>query len=675
MRAAHHWFRLRKTGFWLLLATSAIVAAYLGVCEIQANVVSFDGALNAQVAANLVKSGRYGIGYPDIQDFDHRVQTGPTVVLPVAVSFRIFGVGNAAAQLPNLIYFVEFLIFVVVLAFRYGGPVGALLAVVLVLQTPQLVPFALGVFGEIPALVFLLAALLLLDRLEEPAPLRTAVATGFLLGLSVLTKVVMLIPVFAVLLAIVVAVAARRSIRLRVVAGVCAGLTVPLAVFEAAKLAVLSPPIWWQWWTVMIHRIAGQGLPLGMDDTVGSVPKLQTHIGILIQEMDVSAWPVLLLIGAPTLLLALLGRQNRVADRPAVIPLSVLALWLAASTFLAWWLLLTPTSRAWLRRILDGLLLQEILASILLVWAARAVICAFRSHRLKLYCGTVRFATAGALACLLFLAVGTLAASGLPRLGMSMEPTPTRQSIDAMVAAMRSLPDDAVFYGKGWYRAPVFALLAEREMSDFNLFPVESYEKPLSQTYFVADNHMLYYRSGEVPAVLARTVNEPVYQSNVCALYRLDEVLPYAPLPEPEEDGVLRASLSPKDGDYPFAAGLGPAAPRGRYSHAVCGFLLDRQDFGCLLVDIWPSPEGGEKPRFEVRVDHQPVQSVGLVSGHPWRQVIVLGEDSEPDTPGSLVELWMFAVRDPGRFSLWSSDKDSFVVREVGFVPCPEPEK
>ena len=672
MAATNDWIWRRKTELWLVLVLTAIVAAGIGVCDMKTNAISFDGALNAQVAANLLKSGRYGIGYPEIQDFDHRIQTGPTVVLPVALSFKLFGVGSAAAQFPNLLYFVAFLMLVVYYAFRHAGPAGALLAFLLVLQTPGLAGIALGIYGEIPALVFFLTALLLLDRFENSANLGSAAASGFFLGLSVLTKIVMLIPVSSVLLVILVGVVIRRNIRLRDWAMVLGGLTLPLAAFEAVKLAVLTPPIWVEWWAVMVRRVAGQGLPLGMADTAGALPKLGTHLGVLSHEMEVPVWPVLLLVVAPTLLLLLLWRRDRSAKVAAVAPVSVLALWLAASSYLAWWLLLTPTSRAWLRRVIDGLLLQEILASILLAWAARWIFRAFRDRRFGSARDRAQLVATAASAGLLLLAVSALVGSNLPQIELSMKPTPTRRSIDAMVATMRSLPEEAIFYGKGWYRAPVFALLSERVLRDFNKFPVSSYEEPLDDTFFVVDNHMLAYRSREVEAVLKRTVNAPIFQSNTCNLYRLERVLPYPAIPKPDELDNLSTMSRPKEGKYPFVGGLGAEAPNGRNSHAVSGFLLKRDNRGCLLVDLWASSKVGEQPRLEVRVDHQPVHVAEPVAGRRWRQVFMLGEDADPDTPGSLVELWMFVDRKPQRFSLWSSDKNTFVVRQVGFVPCSD---
>jgi len=239
-----------------------------------------------------------------------------------------------------------------------------------------------------------------------------------------------------------------------------------------------------------------------------------------------------------------------------------------------------------------------------------------------------------------------------------------------MVLKMRSLPDDAVFYGKGWYRAPVFALLSGRELRDFHDFPISSYGKTLDHTYFVVDNHILHFRRHEVEEVLKRTVYEPVFEAKTCGLYRFEKVLPYAPLPIPDDVRNLAAKRRPKEGGYPFVGGLGATAAHGRYSDTVSGFLLARDDNGCLLVDLWASSKVGERPQLEVRVDHQPVHLSEPIAGRQWREIIVLGEDTAPELIGTLVELWMHVDRPQRRFSLWNSDKNSFVVREIGFVPC-----
>jgi hypothetical protein len=656
----------------LITVVALIVGTALGISAMRTTALSFDGALNAQAAVNLLEKGRYGLGYDEnIEDFDHRLQTGPTVVLPSALSFRFFGVNNDTAEFANLVYFVLFFVAAALYANRHGGAASALVAILVLAQTPRLGPLGLGFYGEVPALVFFLGGLLLIDRLDAGPTIGVASTVGVLFGLSILTKIVMLIPVSSVLLVVLIASITSRRILLRHWAAITVGVALPIAAFETVKLFVLGPPVWVDWWAVMIRRTAGQGLPLGMPDTPGTLPKATTHLGILSDITGVPLWSVLLLVAVPTLMLFLLWRAKRIDDRShAFVPTSLVSVWLAASCFLCWWLLLTPTSRAWPRRVLVGLLLQELLASILVVVAIGWILRRGRGEGSGEGRSTLRIIIVGVAAGLLLVSLSTLLVHNLPRVELRTEPYTNRRSIEYVADFMRSRPSDAVFYGRGWYRAPVLALLSGREVLDFNEVPISSYGVPLSETYFVVDGHFSRFKPKEAKEVLARSVYHAVVRAGNCSLFQLQKILPYPPIPKPDDNSDLLTRRGPKNGDYPFVGGLGKEAPNGQNSRAVSGFLLERGDHECLRVDLWPSPKVGEKPTLEVRIDHQIVHVGEPVAGRPWHQLIALGEDTEPDTMGSLVELWMHIDRPQQKYSLWTSDKDTFIVRDVGFVPC-----
>jgi len=656
----------------LVLVIAVIVATALGISAMRTRALSFDGALNAQAAMNLLEHGRYSIGLHEFQDFDHRLQTGPTVLLPAALSFWLFGVDNDTAQLANLVYFVLFFVVAVSFVNRHGGAACAFLTTLLLAQTPGLGPLGLGFYGEIPSLVFFIGGLLVVDKLEADSTIRAAYGAGLLLGLTILTKIVMLIPAFSVLLVVFFTSISGRPIRLRHWTGMAAGLVTPIAVFEAVKLSALGPAIWVEWWAVMVRRIAGQGLPLGIADTPGMIPKATSHLRILSEMIGVPAWSVLLLLIVPTLLFLLSWRHERVAKTSASFSASVVALWLAACSYLAWWLLLTPTSRAWPRRVLNGLLLQELLASIVLFWVIRWLL----DSRQDLRSGTrrvrLRLIAGASLAGLLLLNVSALLVLNSPQIEWRTEPYIKRRAIETVAAIMRTRATDAVFYGKGWYQAPVLALLSGRELKDFNEFPVSRYGEDLKHTYFVVDNHFRTFKPKEFQEILECTEHSLVVHKGNCSLYRLERVLPYPQMPTPDGSGDLSARYVPREHDYPYVGGLGRIAPNGRYSKSVSGFLLERGGHDCLDIELWVASNAGHRLDFEVRVDGRQLASDKLVPGQTWKQTVILGEDADPGSPGSLVELWLHGRTPRMRFSLWSLDKDRYVVREVGFVDCSD---
>ena len=55
------------------------------------NLFSFDGAMNVQVAQNLLKNHLYATSYNGITLFGENIQTGSPVILPVTIFFMLFG--------------------------------------------------------------------------------------------------------------------------------------------------------------------------------------------------------------------------------------------------------------------------------------------------------------------------------------------------------------------------------------------------------------------------------------------------------------------------------------------------------------------------------------------------------------------------------------------------------
>lgn len=121
----------------------------------------WDEGWTLTVARNWVQTGHYGrflAGAP----ISARLTAAPPVVLPVALSFRIFGVGAWQARLPGVLFTLATFALMYYLAGRlYDRTVAIGTMAVLLLMTPQewLHPVLTGrqVLGEMPALFYLLA--------------------------------------------------------------------------------------------------------------------------------------------------------------------------------------------------------------------------------------------------------------------------------------------------------------------------------------------------------------------------------------------------------------------------------------------------------------------------------------------------------------------------------------
>jgi 4-amino-4-deoxy-L-arabinose transferase-like glycosyltransferase len=156
----------------------------------------FDEGINLSAAATLAQSGLYAL--PDAlgpRVLDPAIQTGPTVLVPIAVVYKLFGVGILQARLVIVAFGLLAFCAYWLLARWLIGPRPALLALLFLLAgTPD--PYAnfLGMsrqaLGEIPALAYLLLGLLIWLKAVErrSTSLAPLIFSGMAWGMAMLTK-------------------------------------------------------------------------------------------------------------------------------------------------------------------------------------------------------------------------------------------------------------------------------------------------------------------------------------------------------------------------------------------------------------------------------------------------------------------------------------------------------
>lgn len=186
---------LRLAPLWLSLVAAVLLGAHLD----RYPAPWFDEGLNSSAAAMLAGEGLYAL--PDSSGpsvMDARIQTGPTVVVPVAILFKMLG----PALLPARLVVVAFALAALALYWRVARRVfdrqtALAAAVCLLAGNPE--PFASFVYlgrqmlGEVPAFALVLAGLLAtLNGWSHPSGGRRragwAVAAGFAWGAAIVTK-------------------------------------------------------------------------------------------------------------------------------------------------------------------------------------------------------------------------------------------------------------------------------------------------------------------------------------------------------------------------------------------------------------------------------------------------------------------------------------------------------
>lgn len=499
--------------------------------------VSFDGAMNLQVSASLAQGHGYRRSYAEQVPFPQEIETNYPFTLPAALIFKLCGVHLWTAQLTNVAYLIALLVVVFLLVRRLATDESGRwsswgwLAVLICFATPEFDRFGMHGYGEIPALFWCIVGAYLLFMPPSGTAdirLRRVAAAGLMFGLAVATKTVALIGVGAagltLLLAGLTSGAAGRRNLLRALPLFVAGILIALIPFEVWRCVALGGPApYGHWWSEQYGQIVMQsGVRAGIPDTASRSGKIAAHLAILSRSFGLSpVWTGALLglefvvIGAAILSVRKNGARGL-----------LVFLLIGAAVYLGWWLAITPTAKAWPRRILDGLLVLQIgvvAAGVLLLpiaWRAgvgRRVVC------------VVAF---GAIAAGLFIPRSDrIIAVGRPSLA-----SPDTAEIMAVAHWLRDLDPVAQAFGEAWYSAPAISLYAGRPLLDLNDWPASRLD-PTHPAYLIADNNSLTVHAfAEIKARYQTENLFPDHHSETA--YRVDwshpkEIWPAAPTKTP----------------------------------------------------------------------------------------------------------------------------------------------
>jgi len=577
--------RLTADGLTVLIVGMVCV---ISITYVARQELSFDGALNMQVSQNLLRNGRYATSYPEPRDFHPAIQTGPTVLLPAALCFAMFGESSATAQLPNALYMAAAVVLVAALGRRWTNRWYAILFPLLFLATPDLFDYGLRGYGEIPALAYFLLGLVLYDRLEagHRSSLWLGAACGLAWGLAYLTKTVMLIAAPAIFCTALLDLTARRRVSWKAYAIMFLAAVAAVGLFEAYKFVQLGAR-YTGWWhheagAIMLHA----GVSTGMNDTAGLLPKIRTHLAEL---AVITAMPLHVLLPLLVLPYGLALAVIFAARFERRIPLSngMLIVLLTAGTYFAWWLALTPTSRAWSRRILDGWILHEL--------GLLTVLCvAIREHAAVLR--TRNRLVLNGIAPWIMLAVLVTAAAGVHLLGVRLLKVrcadagadPQR----ALAEVVRQLPDQATIYGLGWWQAPVIAFLSGRSMRDIETQAPDDSD-PAADRFLVVDHDAHRYIGERVQELLDRSEHHLVARAGQNALYGIGRLYRFPWFPQPGPEDRILAGVDFSQGRYPHVRGFRADEHGYMWGRPGASVLLAYAGQTRLKVSLWIPPLAG----------------------------------------------------------------------------------
>ncbi len=334
--------RLRVT----VLAGLAVVLLCASVNLTRWPVAWFDEGIHLHVPKALVRLGVYAdYSSEGLRHFGPTLAVGPTVMLPIAASFALFGVGLLQARVVMAAFLVACVAAFYLLGRRLGGPVVGLVAAGLLLVSPgpATVEYGRQALGEVPGGCFLALGLLVWFRSwSRPTVGRLAVA-GLLLGLATVTKHVYLLALGPALLAAwLLNLAYYRTLPQRVflVPGtLCAGI---FALWQLTVLAWLSPGSLAENWALLRQTSDGAAFVFDAQTSRRSMLELvgvRGYFGLLVPALAYTGWRAL--------------RKN-VHDQMWGV------LWLVALSNLSWFAI---ASNGWLRYAFVGLAVSAVLVA------------------------------------------------------------------------------------------------------------------------------------------------------------------------------------------------------------------------------------------------------------------------------------------------------------------------
>lgn len=549
-------------------------AGLLSVLWITRQGLSFDGAMHMQVPYNLLQHGRYATSYHEIRDFAGEIQTGIPLLLPVAAVFRLCGVSAVTAQVPNALYLVMTAWAAAAVAGCLAGRWAAALAALMFICTPGLFDYGLRGYGEIPALFFLVLHVGLWAHAERRGRvgLGYGVCMGLALGLSILTKTVMLVAVPAVVLVAAADLFWSRKLAGRVHIGTVLGILLVLGTFEGFKLSVLGNAYAKCWGEQTQAVLMQSGVAPGLPDTAGTLSKLRTHLGILGDDLHMPVSGLLVFLALPYAVVGTeIVRKARTGGRGAV-PLALAVLAITALAYLAWWLALTPTSKAWPRRAMSAVILHEmmVVAAIGLSasrWCLERCLgeTGMASSRLRVLNAGVLIVTAAASASFVLQA---------GRWNLRLPPRRERaQPAEFVAKAVSGLPLDARVYGRGWWQAPELSFLSGRVFYDLERMSTEEFNRS-PRNYFATDPYVFAHAPGVVLDTLGRCEHTCIASREGYGLYRVSHLRAYVPFSDGERAQCRKGSVDFFREDYLLVRRMAAGGKGPRLAQAECAVLL-----------------------------------------------------------------------------------------------------
>ena len=501
---------MNKKSVWPFIHIALLVFLFVAITVLCMNnyIISFDAAMNDQVSLNLATKGQYATNYIDVGYngttstlFDHKVQTGSTVIMPAALLDRIFGFSSQHMQFVLLCYYFLLLSLVFyIIKTRVNWLLGYLVVLFCIPFTAENVFCG---YGEVAMFSIMLASLFLISKAHCENKKVVWILTGLAIGWGYLTKTVFLIciPAFGVLFIIDIVKDKGKYIWnwcLLIASSIVIVLLFELYKFVSLKDGFSSYIAWWKQELSCIATESGTRDSIG--DLYGLLERISYNINWLANQFHTFVPIIQISICTPLVYIIYNLNQKKKVDY------LIIGLFAVYITYLGWWFIIVPASRLSERRILSAFIASIILLACII---GRYVHSYFTAR--KWSCITVIMSALIICSCMI-----------IPRTAneiRSIRAAKTEKNdIKEAARYIQTLnTDDTSFWGIGWWQNPVIAI-----ESNIVMHNLECEELTKENNIFVEDVYMRAL-SGALEDIKLKYFCEVLYQNNQCSLYRIYE--------------------------------------------------------------------------------------------------------------------------------------------------------
>jgi len=493
---------------------------------------SFDGAIIAQIAQNLATNLTYKTYYWNIP-FDN-LAIGLTVVFPIALFFKLFGQTFESGLLINAIYII--LLFFSILYYLKNclklNNYFLLVFIIIFYCIKNLFEYGFGLYGEIPMVFYLILTVILLHKYEQQRKRNLIFWAGVVAGLGFLTKFVFLIIVPGFLFMFLWDFFIKRKEKaikfLYSYLFFAIGFVVPNLLFEFYKLLSIGFKNFITGWYWLLFGVGIQsGVVKNVNDRIKDSPdlftKINTHIDLLVGYIGLNKFFTIFLLICGILLFYLfiyftLKQINKKLNKDLknVLNNSILFLITVMLSYFIWWIFITPTDRAWHRRIMPGIILYAICFVVLLFFIYILLDDYFKNmKKKKLYKIILSFTS---LIILLF-GVYNFIISENSKISFRW----SKEKTEIMHAAryINTFPADSEFFGFNWWQAPNISFASKKIFKDF--FKSEEMKKTGQKHYkfLILDRPAMENQKLCIEKILSDFEYELVYVYDEVRIYKL----------------------------------------------------------------------------------------------------------------------------------------------------------